>query len=189
MSKQGSQPAIFLDRDGVVNRNRADYVLSWSQIELLPQVLPALQRIALSPFQVVIVTNQSAVGRGLLTLSDLQAIHESLLARVRAGGGYIDAIYACPHHPDAGCPCRKPRPGLLTQAAADLSIDLSHSYLVGDAVTDVQAALAVGCQPLMVRTGRGESQLDRLRSDGYEHVPVVADLAAAVDWIQAQVPW
>ena len=131
-------------------------MLSWSQVELLPGTLGALGRIARGPFRVVIVTNQSAVGRGLLTLSDLQTIHDALLAQVRTAGGQID---------------------------------LSRSYLVGDAVTDVQAALAAGCQPIMVRTGRGKSQLHRLSSAGCGHVPVVADLAAAVDWIQAQVPW
>lgn len=177
------QPAVFLDRDGVINQNRASYVLSWADVVFLPGSVAALARLAGYPFKVVVVTNQSAVGRGLLAPEGLAAINTGLVRSIIAAGGRIDAVYACPHRPDEGCDCRKPRPGMLLQAAAELGIDLRRSYMVGDAVTDVEAALAVGCQPLMVRTGRGESQLPGLLSNGYGHVPVVADLAEAVDRI------
>jgi D-glycero-D-manno-heptose 1,7-bisphosphate phosphatase len=122
----------------------------------------------------------------LLTLQAMQAINSGIAQEVRDHGGRIDGIYACPHQPDERCACRKPQPGLLLQAAADLNLDLSTSYLVGDALSDVEAGLAAGCQPIMVRTGRGEAQWPRLRADGHADVPVVADLAQAVAWILAR---
>ena len=180
------RPAVFLDRDGVLNQNRADYVRTWQRVEFLPGVFAAMQRLAASPFVVVVVTNQSAVGRGLMTVDGLAAINQGIVQRVRQAGGRVDAVYACPHTPEDGCHCRKPLPGMLLQAAQDLAIDLDQSYLVGDAVSDVQAALAAGSRPLLVRTGRGAKQAQGLAVHGLRHVPVLADLAAAVDWIFSQ---
>ena len=177
--------AIFLDRDGVINENRADYVRTWEQVQFLPGVFDALRKLAGSDFAVVVVTNQSGVGRGLMAAETMRAINDGIVARVQAEGGRIDAVYACPHRPDEGCGCRKPRPGMLLQAAADLQIDLGRSFLIGDAVTDVEAALGAGCRPLMVRSGRGQAQLSNLRVQGYEAVPVVADLSEAVELILA----
>ena len=174
------QPAVFLDRDGVINQNRADYVRTWEQVEFLPGVFDALRRLADSQFAVVVVTNQSAIGRGIMAAETLQAIHNGMAARIADEGGRLDAIYACPHQPDAGCECRKPQPGMLLQAAAALDIDLANSYLVGDAVADMQAALAAGCRPVMVRTGRGIPQLAKLEAKGIDGVVVTEDLGTAV---------
>jgi D-glycero-D-manno-heptose 1,7-bisphosphate phosphatase len=178
---------VFLDRDGVLNQNRADYVRTWGQVEFLPGVFAAMQRLAGSPFMVVVVTNQSAVGRGLMTVEGLAAINRGIVQQVQQAGGRIDAVYTCPHRPDEGCPCRKPRPGMLLQAAQDMDIDLERSYLVGDAVSDMEAGLAVGCEPVMVRTGRGMKQAAGLAASGLGRVPVVADLGAAVDWVLYQL--
>lgn len=177
------RPAVFLDRDGVLNENRADHVRTWEQVVFLPGVFQAMQRLAGSPFVVVVVTNQSAVGRGLMSVQTLAAINRGIVQQVQQAGGRIDALYACPHGPDAGCPCRKPRPGMLLQAAQDLTIDLERSYLVGDAVSDIEAGLAALCRPILVRTGRGEKQMAGLAATGLEDVPVMADLGAAVAWI------
>lgn len=177
------RPAVFLDRDGVINQNRADYVRTWEQVEFLPGVFDALRRLAGSHFAVVVVTNQSAVGRGLMTAETLHAIHDGIAQRIAAEGGRVDAIFACPHRPDAGCDCRKPQPGMLLQAAAALDIDLASSFLVGDAVTDMEAALAAGCRPVMVRTGRGVAQLAKLEAGGLNGLVVTDDLSAAVAWI------
>lgn len=174
------RPAVFLDRDGVLNENRADYVRSWEQVVILPGVFEAMQRLAASPFVVVVVTNQSAVGRGLLTEETLAAIHQGIVREVQQAGGRIDAVYACPHRPEDGCTCRKPQPGMLLQAAQDLDIDLERSYLVGDAVSDMEAAVAAGSHPVMVRTGRGARQQAGLSGAGLAHVPVLANLSAAV---------
>jgi D-glycero-D-manno-heptose 1,7-bisphosphate phosphatase len=177
------RPAVFLDRDGVLNENRANYVRTWEQVAILPGVLDAMQRLATSQFAVVVVTNQSAVGRGLMSVEVLAAINQGIVQQVQQAGGRIDAVYACPHGPEEGCPCRKPRPGMLLQAAQDLDIDLARSVLVGDAVSDLEAALAVGSRPVLVRTGRGTKQMARLADHGLGHVPVVADLSEAVAWI------
>ncbi|NLE76635.1 MAG: HAD-IIIA family hydrolase [Chloroflexi bacterium] len=178
-------PAIFLDRDGVLIANRADYVRRWGEAAILPGVPGALARLAAGPWPIVVVTNQSCIGRGLVAARTVQGIHRRLRAALAAQGGRIDAFYTCPHTPDAGCACRKPQPGLLLQAAQELDLDLAASYLVGDAVGDVQAALAVGAQPLLVLTGRGAAQAQLLTPHQRAVCPVVADLAAAVGWILA----
>lgn len=181
------RPALFLDRDGVLNENRADYVRTWQQVEFLPGVFQAMQRLAASPFVIVVVTNQSAVGRGLMTAEGLAVINGGIVQQVQQAGGRIDAVYACPHRPDEGCPCRKPRPGMLLQAAQDLGIDLARSFLVGDAISDREAATAAGCRPLMVLTGRGRKQAAGLATSGLGDAPVLADLGEAVDWVLKQL--
>lgn len=170
--------AIFLDRDGVINENRAQYVRTWEQVQLLAGALPALVRLAGSAFAVVIVTNQSAIGRGLLGGQMAQHINTQLVAQLAQAGARIDGVYVCPHRPDEDCACRKPRPGMLLQAARELQLDLAKSWMVGDAVTDAQAGLAAGTRALLVRTGRG-SEPGVLPAG----VSQVADLAAAVDHI------
>jgi len=177
------RPAIFLDRDGVIVENRADYILSWSDVEFLPGAFAALHRLAASPFALVVVTNQSPVGRGLMPAETMGRINAEIVRQIERNRGRIDSVYACPHRPDEGCPCRKPQPGLLLQAAADLNLDLSRSVMIGDALTDVQAGLAAGCRPIMLLSGRGQAQLPKLRAGGYTNVPVLADLSEAVSWI------
>jgi D-glycero-D-manno-heptose 1,7-bisphosphate phosphatase len=154
-----NQPAVFLDRDGVIIENRANYVRTWDDVEIFPEALAALTRLAASPYRVVIVTNQSGVGRGDIPLATAEAINDRLLDVIREAGGRVDAVYMCPHAPADGCDCRKPRPGLLTRAAADLSLDLGLSIMVGDALSDVAAGRAAGvARTILVRTGRGAVQ-------------------------------
>lgn len=178
-----ARPALFLDRDGVLNENRADYVRTPEQVVMLPGVEGALRALAATPYAVVVVTNQSAVGRGLMTAATLAEINRGIVTWIEQAGGRVDAVYACPHTPDAGCRCRKPRPGMLTQAAADLNLDLSRSWLVGDAVSDLEAAAAAGCHPLLVLTGRGARQQAHLHSHPLAATPVLPNLAAAAQWV------
>ena len=124
--------AVFLDRDGVINRDRSDYVKTWEEFEFLPGVLEAFRLLAPSPHRVVVVSNQSAIGRGLVSRETVEEIHARMTEAVRRGGGRIDAVFYCPHRPDEDCLCRKPRPGLLLQAARELDIDLPASWLIGD---------------------------------------------------------
>jgi len=175
--------AVFLDRDGVINQNRPDYVKSWAEFAFLPGVFAPLRRLAESDFAVVVISNQSAVGRGLLARQDLEEIHRQMIREIEAAGGRIDAIEVCPHHPAAGCTCRKPQPGLLRQAAVSLDLDLTRSFLVGDARSDVEAALRAGCVPVMVLTGRGRDQLRQMPTELAARCHVAADLAAAVAYI------
>ena len=176
--------AIFLDRDGVINANRPDYVKNLDEFVLLPNTLQALRLLVRLPLLVVVVTNQSAVGRGLMCDREVEAIHDHLIDVVVRSGGRIDDVLYCPHRPEEGCSCRKPRPGLLLQAADKYGIDLTRSYMVGDAVTDVEAALVVGVRPVLVLTGRGQDQVQQLRNQRYRHVPVMKDLLAAARLIE-----
>jgi D-glycero-D-manno-heptose 1,7-bisphosphate phosphatase len=180
---QTARAAVFLDRDGVINYNRNDYVKQWAEFQFLPGALNALSRLSASPLIVVVVTNQSAVGRGLLNILDLEHIHAQMSRIIRENGGRIDRVFYCPHHPEDNCACRKPRPGLLEQAACALNIDLTCSYLIGDAVSDIQAAQAAGCFPLLVLTGRGAAARQALALHQQNRCQIVPDLPAAVDWI------
>jgi D-glycero-D-manno-heptose 1,7-bisphosphate phosphatase len=156
-------PALLLDRDGVIIENRSTYVRSWSDVEIFPQALHGLSLIKNSPYKIAIVTNQSAVGRGLVDLSEVHRINDRLIQAIQAAGGRIDGVFICPHTPQDNCDCRKPRPGLLLQAARELSLDLSHSIMIGDALTDLQAGAAAGIPTLaLLLTGRGADQAAHL---------------------------
>jgi len=153
-------PSIFLDRDGVLIENRSDYVRDWSQVNIIPEAIHALSLAPIKKYKVVIVTNQSAVGRGLILLETAQDINRRLINLIREQGGQIDSVYMCPHAPEDSCSCRKPLPGLLLQAAKDLSLDLRRSWMIGDAWSDVQAGEAAGLRAtILLKTGRGTEQL------------------------------
>jgi D-glycero-D-manno-heptose 1,7-bisphosphate phosphatase len=141
---------VLLDRDGVINRLRPDHVKRWDELELLPGALEALARLNRGGCEVVVITNQSSIGRGLVSGEQVDEIHRRLRAVVEEAGGRIRAFLVCPHHPSAGCPCRKPAPGLLLRARDELGIDLDQAVLVGDQLSDVDAARAAGCRAIMI---------------------------------------
>jgi D-glycero-D-manno-heptose 1,7-bisphosphate phosphatase len=185
-SEPSRRPAIFLDRDGVLNVNRADYVKTIAEVEFIPGALAAVARATRAGWPIVVITNQSIIGRGLVSAATVAGIHAHLRAAVEAAGGQLAGIYFCPHAPAEICDCRKPLPGLLHQAAEALGLDLARSVMIGDAVSDAQAGLAAGAQAMLVRTGRGAGQAAGLAPAGLAYVPVVADLAAAIDhWLAA----
>jgi D-glycero-D-manno-heptose 1,7-bisphosphate phosphatase len=153
-------PAIFLDRDGVLIENRSDYVRAWSQVEIIPEAIHALSLATARHYKIVIVTNQSAVGRGLVLHATAEEINHRLVDLIHDHGGKVDGIFMCTHTPDDDCFCRKPRPGLLLQAARELSLDLKRSWMIGDAWSDVLAGQRAGVQrTILLRTGRGTEQL------------------------------
>ncbi len=153
------RPALFLDRDGVIIENRDQYVRSWDDVAFLPGALDALAALRGSRYALVIVTNQSAVGRGIITLAEADAINRRVVAEIEKNGGRVDGVFVCPHAPADACDCRKPRPGLLLQAAAALDLDLSQSVMVGDAISDLLAGQNAGIRrTFLVRTGRGAAQ-------------------------------
>lgn len=151
--------AIFLDRDGVIIENVDAYVRSWSDVTILPGAVEALSRLCHSSYKIIIVTNQSVVGRGIITLGEAQSIQQRLVQFIRSAGGRVDGIYICPHSPEDACDCRKPKPGLLLQAASEHAIDLGQSIMVGDALTDLRAGQNAGIGAnVLVKTGRGAAQ-------------------------------
>jgi len=170
---------VILDRDGVINEDSDDYIKSPDEWVPIPGSLEAVARLTRAGYRVVVATNQSGVARGLFTLETLQRIHDKLHRAAAAAGGDIAAIFFCPHGPDDGCECRKPRPGLLRDIAAYYGIDLDGVPVVGDSLRDIQAAQAMGAKPILVRTGKGEETVKR--GEGLAEVGIYADLAAAVD--------
>ena len=153
------QPAIFLDRDGVIIENRPDHVRSWSDVHIYPQALEALQKIKSSHYKLIIVSNQSVIGRGFISHESARVINDRLVEKIMDAGGRIDDTFICPHAPHEDCSCRKPRPGLILEAATKHSIELHNSIMIGDALSDILAGLSAGIpQNALVRTGRGLDQ-------------------------------
>jgi len=174
-------PAIFLDRDGVIIHNRHNYVRSWADVEIYPQALAALAYVYRTPYKVIIVTNQSAVGRGILSLDAAIIINERLVRTIERSNGRIDGVYMCPHAPADNCDCRKPKPGLLLQAAKAHAIDLSHSLMIGDALTDVMAGQAAGVgRSVLLYTGRGRDQALLPEANGLAPLQIYETLKTAL---------
>ena len=170
-------PLVILDRDGVINRDSPDFIKSPREWEPLPGSLEAIARLCAAGFRVAVASNQSGVGRGILDLATLNAIHDKMLTAIRASGGHISDLEYCPHHPDVGCRCRKPRTGLLERIARNLRIDLAGVPCVGDSARDLAAATAVGARPILVLTGNGKHTLADGIDDGIEVYPDLAHAA------------
>jgi histidinol-phosphate phosphatase family protein len=169
---------VFVDRDGVIFRNRPDHVKRWEEAELIPGSVQALARMWNGGYRIVVVTNQAAVGRGLIHPSELDRIHGRLADMVGRAGGRIERFMVCPHVPESDCECRKPRPGLLLQAHAELGVRLDTAWFVGDHISDMQAAAAVRCKGILVLSGRTSGNSAREEVDS-----VVDDLQSAADLI------
>ena len=170
--------AIFLDRDGVINEDSADYIKSIQEWKPIPGSLEAIARLSRAGFTIAVVTNQSGIARGLLDAEELSRIHAELIRSVDASGGSIAGIFFCPHLPEDGCDCRKPESGLIRRACLSLGVDANAAPMVGDRLSDVEAARRAGCRPFLVQTGL----IDASRSSETElsDVTVCRDLAAAV---------
>ena len=173
--------AVFLDRDGVVIED-AHYLRRPEQLRLISGAASAIARLKRAGFKVVIVSNQSGVARGYLTLTALRGIHRLLRQRLLKGGARLDGLYFCPHAPASACACRKPALGMLKAAQKRFNLNLKRSYFVGDTTTDVLTARRAGCKAVLVRTGKGG------RDGVYRATPhkVCRDLAAAAAWILKQ---
>jgi D-glycero-D-manno-heptose 1,7-bisphosphate phosphatase len=141
--------AVFLDRDGVINRKAPsdnEYVTHWDEIEILAGVADAVSRLNLAGFQVIVVTNQRGVAKGLLTTAELESIHRRMCEHLARAGAKIDGVYYCPHELEPSCGCRKPQPGMLFEAARAHDIDLAASWMIGDSEKDVEAGKRAGCR-------------------------------------------
>ena len=150
---------IVLDRDGVINHDSDQFIKSPDEWRPIPGSLEAVARLNHAGFRVVVATNQSGVGRGLLDIATLNAIHEKLHRALAQVGGRLDAIFYCPHTGDSHCECRKPRPGMLEEIGRRFNVDMTGVPCVGDSERDLLAAQAVGAQPMLVLTGKGETTL------------------------------
>ena len=174
---------VMIDRDGVINEDSGEFIKSVAEWRPIAGSLEAIASLHRAGWLVTVVTNQSGVGRGLYDEATLAQIHEHMRARVRAAGGELAGVYYCPHLPDAGCECRKPKPGMFRALERDLGVSVVGAPYIGDRMSDVEAAEAVGARPMLVRTGTGAATVALL---GARHVPVFDDLAAAARSLLAE---
>ena len=168
---------VVVDRDGVINRDREDFVKTVDEWQPLPGSLEALALLTRAGFTIAVASNQSGLGRGLFDLETLEAIHEKMRVAVERAGGHIALIAYCPHRPDEDCSCRKPRPGLMVTIADELALSLSDAPCIGDSERDLVAARAVGGRPMLVLTGNGETT--RTAMDDAVSIEIFPDLLAA----------
>jgi heptosyltransferase II len=176
---------VFLDRDGTLNYDPG-YLKVAAELKLLAGVGPALARLKRAGARLVVVTNQSGVGRGIVTLKDLEAIHARLEGLLEKDDAALDAIYFCPHHPNDGCRCRKPNVGMVERAVSELQLDLRRSYLIGDHARDIQLAHRVGAKAILLTPALVDAQsVDKLKAEQAMPDAVAKSMAEAVDWILA----
>ena len=194
MKTQGTaRPAVFLDRDGTINEER-EYLHRIEDFAFISGVPESIRRLKDTGFLVIVVTNQSGVARGFYDEQAVAALHEHLQQLLAEYGSRIDAFYHCPHHPTEGvgdyrvaCDCRKGSPGMLLLAAQEYAIDLSRSFMVGDKIADIEAAVRAGCHPILVRTGYGAKDEPRVAAQ-FPGTVVCNDLVAAVEFILTVKP-
>ncbi len=170
--------AIFLDRDGVINKYPGDkkYVTSWKNFRFLPRVKKAIANLRKNNFKLFIISNQAGVGKGVFSQKTLDIITKNMLREIEEAKGKIEGVYYCVHSPEMGCSCRKPRPGLIHQANKNRRVNLKDTFFIGDTIPDVNTAKAAGCKSILVLSGREklsnrenwETQPDFIFEDLYE---------------------
>ena len=179
--------AVFLDRDGVITQEPPHYAHELSQLELIPKAADAIRLLNENGFVVIVASNQAGIAYGYYQEEDAILFNQAMKEKLAKEGAYIDAIYYCPHHPEAkieryrvDCNCRKPKPGMLTRAEKELNIDLKQSFIVGDKLSDIEAGKRAGCKTIMVRTGHGAEEL---KSNKIDCDYIADDLHGAVQHI------
>ncbi len=175
---------VILDRDGVINQDSDNYVKSVDEWIPIPGSAEAIARLSNAGYRIAIATNQSGIARGYFSETVLESMHKKMNRLVEEAGGRIDGIFFCPHGPDDNCDCRKPAPGLIRQIEVSFSVCAEGAFIIGDSKRDLEAGLAVGCRPILVKTGKGQRTLDK--GLGLEDVIICDDLAAAADLILQQ---
>ncbi len=177
---------VFLDRDGVINRDSANYVKCWDEFVFLPRSLEALKLLTDSGFTLIVITNQSIINRGWIRPEILEDTHRRMKQAIASAGGRIFDIFYCPHRPDENCDCRKPKPGLIRQACLKHDIDVSDTVMVGDSAKDILCGIAAGCRStVLVETADNRLARDTLTRQQVYPDAVFPDLLDAARWIAA----
>jgi len=175
---------VFLDRDGVINKDSPEYIKNWNEFEFIPGSIEAIRRLTAAGFAVILITNQSGIGRGIIAPEDLADMHTKMQEKIRAHGGEICDIFFCPHCPDENCDCRKPKPGLIWHAQKKYSIDLSSAWMIGDSAKDIECAISAGCgHHILVQTGNGIAAEKILAEKGITPLYVEKNLLTAAERI------
>lgn len=184
LPNSASSRVVFLDRDGVINRDSPAYIKSPAEFEFLPRSLEALCALTANHFKTIVITNQSAVNRGMITTETLEQMHAAMTAEVRAIGGDILDIFFCPHTPEEDCACRKPKPGMILRARDKHQVDLSRALMVGDSAKDIACARRAGvAAAILVKSGDFDKAKMDLCKAMIEPDRIALDLCEAVDWI------
>lgn len=170
---------VFLDRDGVINEKRPDYVKNWHEFHFLPGACEAIAALTAAGHRIVVCTNQAGIAKGLISTETIEDIHQHMLSTIERAGGRVEKVYYCPHSKHEGCDCRKPRPGLLFRAYRELDLDPNGAVFIGDSMTDAQAGIAAGVRPILVLTGLAYEQLRDYPRGQAEPFLVAADLYQA----------
>nr|WP_320190212.1 D-glycero-beta-D-manno-heptose 1,7-bisphosphate 7-phosphatase [uncultured Desulfobacter sp.] len=181
---------VFIDRDGVINHDSDAYIKHPDEFHFISKTPDAIALLNAKGLQVILITNQSAVGRGMISISTLDAIFKKMIFGVEQAGGRIKDIFFCPHTPDQGCDCRKPEPGMILQAMKRHNIDLKKSFMIGDSAKDIECGKNAGCaQTILVKTGNGKKALAVLTEKGIVPDFIAKDLYEAACWITANFPF
>lgn len=189
MMKLADGPFVFIDRDGVINKDSPHYVKNWQEFEFLPGSLEALTLLTQKGYRPIIITNQSIINRGMVPRDVLQDTHQRLCRAVAEAGGRIVDIFYCPHRPDEGCVCRKPKPGLILQAHQRYGMDLSTTVMIGDNAKDIECGHNAGCgATILVQTGSGVQALESLAARQIQPDRVARDLNHAARMIIQGMP-
>jgi len=178
---------VFLDRDGVINRDSPHYIKNCKEFEFLPGSIEAIRRLHLAARPVIVITNQSAINRELTSQKEVKHIHAMMQETIRKRGGQILDIFFCPHHPEEACACRKPKPGLIHFAREKYQIALADAVMIGDSAKDVECARNAGCgRSILVRTGNGVQAESVLAEKGIFPDKVAGNLLDAVNWLLSE---
>ena len=175
---------VFLDRDGVINLDRSDYIKSWSEFKFISRSIEAIKELTLTGFHSIVITNQSVINRNMVSDQGLEYILTMMKNKVRSGGGLIHDIFFCPHIPEDNCDCRKPKPGLILQAKKKYDINLADAVMIGDSAKDIECARNAGCgKAILVKTGNGVKAEKTLAEKKIYPDYIASDLYEAVQWM------
>ncbi len=184
MGQRSIRNVVFLDRDGTINHDSPNYIKNRSEFGFIPGSIDAIRDLTTAGYQSIVITNQSALGRKLISPAELDDMHEMMKDAILMGGGQVTDIFLCPHMPDSGCECRKPAPGLIFQARRKYGIDLSRTIMVGDSAKDIECACNAGCgQAVLIRTGNDPEVENKLRTKGIIPDHTAENLYDAAQWI------
>ncbi|MBA7580703.1 D-glycero-alpha-D-manno-heptose-1,7-bisphosphate 7-phosphatase [subsurface metagenome] len=183
--------AVFLDRDGVITKEPPYYAYKIDQLVLIPKSAEAIRLLNKNGVKVIVVSNQSGVARGYYQEKDIKIYNDEMQKKLEEKNAYIDAIYYCPHYPEAtikkyriDCDCRKPKPGMLKRAERDLNLDLKCSFLIGDKTSDIEAGYRAGCKTILVLTGQGNDELKKISKMDIKPNYISKDLFTAIQIIK-----
>lgn len=183
--------AVFLDRDGVITKEPPHYAHRIDQLKLVPKSAETIKGLNEGGFKVIVISNQSGVARGYYQEKDIKIYNNEMKRQLEEKGAHIDAIYYCPHHPEAtikeyriDCNCRKPKPGMLKRAEKDLNLDLKRSFLIGDKISDIEAGYRAGCKTILVLTGQGNGELKKISEMDIKPNYISKDLHTAIQIIK-----